>query len=137
MPKIHMKFFTCTSFFKCIHENIYISKHSYFYFFKRWASVFSVTAKQQLTGRCTSSPNTLPRVVFHVWLSHYQNPSISVIISQRKERENIYFRFPFLSLTGTELFFLFCFTKIFFSSTTLLADRICLVVSVQEIPSLI
>lgn len=134
-----MKFFTCTSVFKCIHENIFlnifISKRSYFYFFKRWASVFSVTAKQQLTGSCTSSPNTLPRVVFRAWLSHYQNASISVIISQRKE--GIYFTFPFLSLTGTEIFFLFCFTKIFFSSTTLLADRICLVVSVQEIPSLI
>lgn len=38
------------------------------------------------------------------WLSYYQNnPSISVVIIQRKEIEKIYLMFQFLLLIGTEI----------------------------------
>lgn len=49
-------------------------------------------------------PSTPPGAAIRTWLSYYQNnPSISVVIIQRKETEKIYLMFQFLLLIGTEL----------------------------------
>lgn len=120
-----------------LNAHVYSMDENIIYFFKRQTSIFVCCC--QVTADCTYSLKTSsapPGVAIHTWLSHYQNnPSVSVIISQRKQREKIYVMFQFLSLIVTNI--LFCFTRIFFSSMTPMVDGRGLLVSVQIISSLI